>query len=233
VIGLRNAMISHGAIRQMALSAINTDDARAVGQSLTTEFDLPCPHTGEGSPQMRIVFDFDPSLENKVIEWSVMPSGRIVVIAEETEGFPESYWFNANGKNPKSRIEGFPIPMAVAPCPHAATVCQLSEALEMLYDKWENGTPCYDDPEECSGFLGNAFELSEEEEAQALRALEATGVETILRLKEGAKAAIPQCPHAAEVERLRKLCGEALAHVEPCWTELVARLRAAAEGREK
>lgn len=38
----------------------------------------------------------------------------------------------------------------------------------MLYDKWENGDSCYEDPETCGGFLGLAFKLSQEEENQVL-----------------------------------------------------------------
>lgn len=45
---------------------------------------------------------------------------------------------------------------------------KLESALTMLYDKWENGTPCYEDVETCDGPLGNAFQLTEAEENQCL-----------------------------------------------------------------
>lgn len=48
------------------------------------------------------------------------------------------------------------------------------ELLGLLYDKWENGTPCYEDVEECTGSLGNAFKLTDEEENGVLAHL-ATG----------------------------------------------------------
>lgn len=53
---------------------------------------------------------------------------------------------------------------------HAADrIEELEEALTMLYDKWENGDPCYTDADPCGGdFMGNAFKLSEEEENHIL-----------------------------------------------------------------
>lgn len=58
-----------------------------------------------------------------------------------------------------------------------ARILQLETALTMMYDKWENGDGCYEDPDTCSGFLGNAFKLSQEEENQIL-ALVGTPSET-------------------------------------------------------
>lgn len=49
-----------------------------------------------------------------------------------------------------------------------ADATRLREALALFYDKWENGTPCFEDPESCSGSLGNAFKLSYEEENEIL-----------------------------------------------------------------
>jgi hypothetical protein len=49
---------------------------------------------------------------------------------------------------------------------------ELREALGWLYDKWENGTPCFEggpDDESCP--LGNAFRLSCEEEERILKLL--------------------------------------------------------------
>ena len=57
---------------------------------------------------------------------------------------------------------------------------QLLEALEMIYDKCENGDGCYEDPEHFEGYLGNAVRLSGEEEDQILKAFEAAGVPTAL-----------------------------------------------------
>lgn len=49
-----------------------------------------------------------------------------------------------------------------------AEIERLRAALEMLYDKWENGDPCYEDPETFSGGLGNAFKLTADEENAVL-----------------------------------------------------------------
>ena len=57
----------------------------------------------------------------------------------------------------------------------AATVCdmraQLAEAqkerdkaidlLETMFSSYENGTACYEDPEDCSGFVGYAFKMDD------------------------------------------------------------------------
>ena len=45
---------------------------------------------------------------------------------------------------------------------------ELRAALTMLYDKWENGDPCYQDADEANDSLGNAFKLTDEEEKQIL-----------------------------------------------------------------
>lgn len=39
----------------------------------------------------------------------------------------------------------------------------LLQFLAAMFDAYENGTPCYTDPEDCSGYLGNAFKLSNED----------------------------------------------------------------------
>lgn len=54
------------------------------------------------------------------------------------------------------------------PCPLEAERNRLRTALEMFYDKWENGDPCFEDPESLSGPLGNAARLSYEEENEIL-----------------------------------------------------------------
>jgi hypothetical protein len=57
---------------------------------------------------------------------------------------------------------------------------QLLEALELIYDKYENGDGVFEDPENFDGPLGNAVRLSGEEENQILRAFESAGVRTAL-----------------------------------------------------
>lgn len=49
-----------------------------------------------------------------------------------------------------------------------AEIERLRAALAMFYDKWEDGDPCYQDPEDFTGFLGNAVKLSESEEREVL-----------------------------------------------------------------
>ena len=49
---------------------------------------------------------------------------------------------------------------------HEKQICALTEALEFMYDKWENGTACY---EEHEGFVGNAFTLDDDDENRILR----------------------------------------------------------------
>jgi hypothetical protein len=50
----------------------------------------------------------------------------------------------------------------------------LQAALTLLYDKWENGDDCYEDPERFGGFLGKAFKLNEAEENQVLALIGST-----------------------------------------------------------
>ena len=47
----------------------------------------------------------------------------------------------------------------------------LQAALAMIYDKWENGDDCWQDPDNVDGFLGKAFQLSDVEENQILALL--------------------------------------------------------------
>lgn len=63
---------------------------------------------------------------------------------------------------------------------------RLVAALVMLYDKWENGTPCYQDADVNCDSLGNAFKLTDEEETRVLEALEAAGIKTALASKGAA-----------------------------------------------
>lgn len=53
-----------------------------------------------------------------------------------------------------------------------ARVAELEAALRMMYDKYENGDGCYEDPDVCSGYLGSAVKLSDEEEQQVYALLE-------------------------------------------------------------
>ena len=53
----------------------------------------------------------------------------------------------------------------------AEEIVELRGALLMLYDKWENGAPCYEEPEEQRGYLGHAFNLTEQEENRVLALL--------------------------------------------------------------
>ena len=62
----------------------------------------------------------------------------------------------------------------------AGLVDELADALELMYDKWENGTNCYEDVEEQAGPLGMAFRLTEEEDTKILLALTNAGRDTIL-----------------------------------------------------
>ena len=51
-------------------------------------------------------------------------------------------------------------------------IITLRNLLGLMYDKWEDGTDCYEDPENCVGHLGKAIKLSVEEENQIIAALE-------------------------------------------------------------
>jgi hypothetical protein len=50
---------------------------------------------------------------------------------------------------------------------------RLVELLAMMYDKWENGDPCWQDADEANDSLGNAFKLTDDEENAVLTALAA------------------------------------------------------------
>lgn len=45
---------------------------------------------------------------------------------------------------------------------------RLVDALEVMYDKYENGDPCFENPEELEGAMGNAVKLSFDEENEIL-----------------------------------------------------------------
>lgn len=49
----------------------------------------------------------------------------------------------------------------------------LVAALELMYSKWENGDPCYQNGDVDCDSLGNAFRLSDDEEKSVLAALKA------------------------------------------------------------
>jgi len=63
-------------------------------------------------------------------------------------------------------------------------------ALAMMYDKWECGDECYEEPDTFSGFLGRAFCLTEKEEDRVL--------EIIGKERSGLAS-----PESAETEELR------------------------------
>lgn len=44
----------------------------------------------------------------------------------------------------------------------------LRAALIMIYEKWEDGDRCYEDPTDCENYMGNAVRLYGEEEDQIL-----------------------------------------------------------------
>lgn len=52
---------------------------------------------------------------------------------------------------------------------------RLVAALEMMYDKWENGVSCYEDADTTGACLGNAFRLNAEEEQEVLSLIPAEG----------------------------------------------------------
>ena len=53
----------------------------------------------------------------------------------------------------------------------SARIVDLEAALTMMYDKWENGDGCYEGADLDGDFLGNAFQLSQEEEENQVLAL--------------------------------------------------------------
>jgi hypothetical protein len=61
--------------------------------------------------------------------------------------------------------------VAALNAPETSEVERLRTALAMIYDKWEEGTPSYQDPEDYTGYLGMAFKLTQEEEARILALL--------------------------------------------------------------
>jgi hypothetical protein len=48
---------------------------------------------------------------------------------------------------------------------------EMRELLGLMYDRWENGVTCYEDPEDCAGHLGNAFKLDGDEEDRIIAVL--------------------------------------------------------------
>lgn len=56
----------------------------------------------------------------------------------------------------------------------------LLRLLAMLFDKWENGTPCYENPADFEGYLGNAFHLTDREETEILTILDQYGIRTAI-----------------------------------------------------
>jgi len=76
---------------------------------------------------------------------------------------------------------------------------ELLEALELIYDKWENGTPCQEADEDGQCYegsnCGNAFKLSEYEENSILQAFENAGIHTALTFSKRSLEAIAKAEH--------------------------------------
>ena len=54
---------------------------------------------------LKVIFDggYGPY---DVVEYAILPSGKIVVMCESAPGYPESYWSYSDGTNPKGRLVG-------------------------------------------------------------------------------------------------------------------------------
>ena len=69
---------------------------------------------------------------------------------------------------PPDRLEPVKYVKASLALQLSARIVDLEAALTMMYDKWENGDGCYEGADLDGDFLGNAFQLSQEEENQVL-----------------------------------------------------------------
>lgn len=57
--------------------------------------------------------------------------------------------------------------LAVAPSPAQDKDAQDAiDLLDVMYEKYENGANCYEDPDDCSGYIGKAINLNDEEDAR-------------------------------------------------------------------
>ena len=76
-------------------------------------------------------------------------------------------------------------------------------ALVMLYDKWEYGEPCYEEPDSMECYIGHAFKLSEAEENQVLTLIpkERNAVDTKAR-QSGESTEVPS---HAELVAIREI----------------------------
>lgn len=56
-----------------------------------------------------------------------------------------------------------PVASQAAPVtvPNLDLLKRVTDVAAMLYSAWENGLPCYEDPDDCTGYLGNAFMLDD------------------------------------------------------------------------
>ena len=54
--------------------------------------------------ELLVIFNDSYFLPVRVVEYTIMPSGKIVVMIEDSEGNPESLWFYSDGTNPKSKL---------------------------------------------------------------------------------------------------------------------------------
>lgn len=72
-----------------------------------------------------------------------------------------------------------------------AATQDLVRLLAMMYDKYENGTPCFENPDDFEGELGNAFQLTEDEETAILTVLDHYGLRTAITVQRERDAKDP------------------------------------------
>src|SRR5580692_4987055 len=71
-----------------------------------------------------------------------------------------------------------------------AVIAGLVDALELIYDKYEDGDPCTENGDPDGSMMGNCVQLHADEEDKILAALEAAGVPTALTYSKRADAAL-------------------------------------------
>lgn len=101
-----------------------------------------------------------------------------------------------------------------------------------LFDAWENGTPCYEDPEEQSGYLGNAFVLADEDACiKAINDAEAVlkGESIAADRKREGEAGLSEQPNHEEALQLAYL-KQRESNLARCYIDLQSRLMPNATG---
>lgn len=104
---------------------------------------------------------------------------------------------------------------------------QLREALGFMYDKWENGTACYEEPDEHEGFVGNAFTLDNDDENRILRLIPSCLNEN--KIPQDTSALEAMIAKAGEVMRERAARKVEVAfeiHPYPRWHDITNAIRA-------